>query len=127
MFDTELNVYTESMETCFVFDGVVGGQKMYLKNVSEFILGRRNEQNARTSTIDVESVIEVHHLGLRASSGDGLLNPGPLSDEINECPRLDGRPASEFDGVSAHLMMRPLASLLRIMSPRGNSVTTMIL
>ena len=102
-FDAELNGYTESVETCFVFGGIVGDQKIYPKNISKLILGRRDEQNARTSTIDVESIIEVHHLGLRASSGDGLLNPGPLSDEINECPRLDGRPASEFDGVSAEL------------------------
>ena len=42
-FDAELNGYTESMETRFVFDGVVGGWKMYTDNVSEFILGRRNE------------------------------------------------------------------------------------
>ena len=28
---------------------------------------------------------------------------GPLSDEISERLRLDGRPASEFDGVSAEL------------------------
>ena len=40
---------------------------------------------------------------LEASSGDGLLNLGPLSDEINECLRLDGRTASEFNGVSAEL------------------------
>ena len=42
-FDTKLNGYTESVETCFVFGGVVGGQKMYSKNVSELILGRCNE------------------------------------------------------------------------------------
>ena len=29
-FDAELDGYMESMETCFIFDGVVGGQKMYL-------------------------------------------------------------------------------------------------
>ena len=40
---------------------------------------------------------------LGASSGDGRLNLGPLSDEISERLRLDGRPASEFDGVSAKL------------------------
>ena len=74
-----------------------------LSNVSELILGRRDEQNAHTSTIDVEDVIEVHHLVLGASSGDGLLNLGPLIDEISERLRLDGRPASEFDGVSAEL------------------------
>ena len=28
---------------------------------------------------------------------------GPLSDEISERLRLDGRPASKFDGVSAEL------------------------
>ena len=42
-FDTKLNGYTESMETCFIFGGVVGDRKMYLENVSEFVLGRRNE------------------------------------------------------------------------------------
>ena len=103
VLDAELNGDAETMETCFVFGGVVGGRKMYSENISKFILGQRDEQNARTSTIDVESVIEVHHLGLRASSGDGLLNLGPLSDEISERLRLDGRSASEFDGVSAEL------------------------
>ena len=42
-FDAELNGYTESVETCFIFGGVVGGRKMYLKNISEFILGRHNK------------------------------------------------------------------------------------
>ena len=42
-FDTELNGYTESVETHFVFGDVVGGWKMYSENVSELILGRRNE------------------------------------------------------------------------------------
>ena len=42
-FDAELNSYTETVETCFVFDGIVGGQKVYAENVSELILGRRNE------------------------------------------------------------------------------------
>ena len=42
-FDIELNGYTESMETCFIFDGIVGGRKVYLENVSELILGQRNE------------------------------------------------------------------------------------
>ena len=40
---SELNGYMESLETRFVFGGVVGGQKVYLENVSELILGRRNE------------------------------------------------------------------------------------
>ena len=42
-FDAKLNDYTESVETCFIFGGVVGGQKVYPENVSELILGRRNE------------------------------------------------------------------------------------
>jgi len=29
-FDAELNGYMEFVETCFIFDGVVGVQKMYL-------------------------------------------------------------------------------------------------
>ena len=32
-FDTELNSYTESMETCFIFGSIVGGRKMYPENV----------------------------------------------------------------------------------------------
>ena len=42
-FDAELNGYTEFMETCFIFGGVVGGQKVYPENVLELILGWRNE------------------------------------------------------------------------------------
>ena len=71
-FDAELNGYTEPMETCFIFNGVVGGPKMYSKNVLELILGRRNEQNASTSTIDVEGTVEVHHPVLRASIGSWI-------------------------------------------------------
>ena len=83
-FDAELNGYTEPVETCFIFGGVVGGRKVYPENVSELILGRHNEQNARTNTIDVKGTVEVHHLVLRASSYNGLLDLGPLSDEISE-------------------------------------------
>ena len=57
---------------------------MYLENVSELMLGRRDEQNACTSTIDVEGTVEVHHPVLEASSGDGLLDLSPLSNEISE-------------------------------------------
>ena len=74
------------METCFVFHGVVGGQKMYAKNISEFVLYRRDEQNAYTSTIDVKGSVEVHHLVLQASSGNGFLDLGPLSNEISKRP-----------------------------------------
>ena len=42
-FDAELDGYTESVETCFIFSGVVGGWKMYSKNVSELVFGRRND------------------------------------------------------------------------------------
>ena len=42
-FDAELDGYTETVETCFIFGGVVGGWKMYSENVSELVLGRRNE------------------------------------------------------------------------------------
>ena len=76
---------------------------MYPKNVLELILGRRNEQNARTSTVDVKGAIEVHYLELRVGGGDGLLDLGPLSDKISKRLRLDGRPTSEFNGVSAEL------------------------
>ena len=38
-----------------------------------------------------------------ASCDNGLLDLGPLSNEIGEHLRLDRRLASEFDGVSAEL------------------------
>ena len=76
---------------------------MYPENVSELILGRCNEQNARTSTVDVKGAVEVHHLVLGVGGGDGLLDLGPLSDEISERLRLDGRPTFEFNGVSAEI------------------------
>ena len=57
---------------------------MYAEDISEFVLCRCDEQNARTSTIDVKSAIEVHHPVLGASGGDGLLDLGPLSNEVNQ-------------------------------------------
>ena len=42
-FDAELNGYTKSVETCFIFRGVVGGWKMNSEDVSELVLGRSNE------------------------------------------------------------------------------------
>ena len=83
-FDAELNGYTESVETCFIFGGVVGGRKMYAENISELILGQHNEQNARSSTVDVKGVVEVHQPMLGASGSDRLLDLSPLSDEISE-------------------------------------------
>ena len=43
VFDAELDGYTETVETCFIFGGVVGGWKMNSENVSELVFGRRNE------------------------------------------------------------------------------------
>ena len=62
-----------------------------------------NEQNARTSTIDVKGAIKVHQPVLEVGGGDGLLDLGPLSDEISKRLRLNRRPASEFNRVSAEL------------------------
>ena len=42
-FDAELNGYTESVETRFIFGGVVGGWKMYSENISELVLGWHNK------------------------------------------------------------------------------------
>ena len=42
-FNAELNGYPESVETCFIFGGVVGGWKMYSENISKLILGQCNE------------------------------------------------------------------------------------
>ena len=57
---------------------------MYSENISELILGRCNEQNAYTSTIDVKGAVKVHHLVFGASSGDGLLDLSPFSNEVSE-------------------------------------------
>ena len=43
VFDAKLNGYTKSVETCLIFSGVVGGWEMNLEDVSELVLGRRNE------------------------------------------------------------------------------------
>ena len=68
---------------------------------------------------------------LETSSGDRLLNLSPLSDKISKRLRLDGRPASEFNGVSAELDSplddTAVGLFVAEMSPRGNSVTTAIL
>ena len=84
-FDAELDSYTEFVEICFVFNGVVGGQKMYSENISELILGWRNEQNARADTADVKGAIKIHHSVLGASGGNGFLDLSPLSDETSKC------------------------------------------
>ena len=43
VFNAELNGYTESVETCFIFGGVVGGWKMNSENILDLVFGRRNE------------------------------------------------------------------------------------
>ena len=40
---------------------------------------------------------------LGAGGGNGLLDLSLVNDEISKRLRLDGRPASEFDGVSVEL------------------------
>ena len=42
-FNAEFNGYTESVETCFIFGGVVGGWKMNSENILDLVFGRRNE------------------------------------------------------------------------------------
>ena len=58
VFDAELDGYTELVETCFIFCGVVGGWKMNSEDVSELVLSRSNKQNVSASTVDVEGAIE---------------------------------------------------------------------
>ena len=57
---------------------------MYPEDIAELIFGRRNEQNARTRTVDVKGTVKVHHPVLGASGGNGFLDLGPLSDEISK-------------------------------------------
>ena len=42
-FDAELDGYTKSVETCFIFRGVVESWEMNSKDVSELVLSRSNE------------------------------------------------------------------------------------
>ena len=66
------------------------------------MVGVMNRMPAPTPLM-LRAYVEVHHPVLRASSGDGLLDLGPLSDEISKRLRLDRRHASEFNGVNAKL------------------------
>ena len=58
---------------------------MNLENVTELVLSWSDEQNANTSIVDVEGAIKIHYPVLGASSGDGLLDLSPLSNEVSEC------------------------------------------
>ena len=102
-FYTELNGYTKSMETCFIFRGVVGSWKMNSEDVSELVLSRSNKQNVGASTVDVEGTVEIHYLVLGVNNRDGLLVLGPLSNEVSHRLQLNGRPAPKFNGISAKL------------------------
>ena len=82
-FDAELDGYTESMEICFILRGVVGSWKMNSEDISELVHSWSNKQNTSASAVDVEGTIEVHHPVLGTSSGDGLLDLGPLSDKVS--------------------------------------------
>ena len=57
---------------------------MNSEDVSKLVLSQSNKQNASASTIDVEGAIEIHYPVLGASSGDGLLDLGPLSDKVSQ-------------------------------------------
>ena len=68
---------------------------------------------------------------LGVGGGDGLLDLVQFSDKVSERLRLDGRPTSEFDGVSVKLN-RPLddAAVGLFVAediPRGKLVTMVIL
>ena len=57
---------------------------MNLENVTELVLSWSDEQNAGTSTIDVEGTIKIHYPVLGSSSGDGLLYLDPFSDKVSQ-------------------------------------------
>ena len=58
---------------------------MNLEDVSELVLSQSNKQNVGASTVDVEGTVEIHYPVLGASSEDGLLDLGPLSNKVSEC------------------------------------------
>ena len=57
---------------------------MNSENITELVLSWSDEQNTGTSTVDVEGAVKIHYPVLEASSGDGLLDLGPLSDEVSQ-------------------------------------------
>ena len=57
---------TEAVESCLIFGGIIGGQKMDSKNIAELIPRGGNKQHACTDAINVERAIEVHLPMLRA-------------------------------------------------------------
>ena len=61
VFDTELDGYTKSVETCFIFRGIVGSWEMNSEDVSELVLSWSNKQNVGASTVDVEGAVEIHY------------------------------------------------------------------
>ena len=57
---------------------------MNSEDILELVLSWSNKQNADASTVDVEGAVKIHYPVLGASSGDGLLDLGPLSDEVSQ-------------------------------------------
>ena len=82
--DAELNGYAEAMETCLIFDCIIGGQKMNSEYISELVLGGSNEQYTCPGTFNVESAIEVDLPMLRAVGRDRLLDLSPFGDEVSQ-------------------------------------------
>jgi hypothetical protein len=103
--DIELHGAMEAVETCLVFGIIIRGREMNLKYMSKLIIGGSDEKNARPGTF------EVHPPMLGAIGWDRILDLSPFSNEVGQNLRFDGR----------------LASLLRRISPSGNSETTVIL
>ena len=81
-FYAKLNGDMKAMEACFVFDGVVGGQKVDLEYIAELILGRSNEQYTCPGTFDVKSPIKIHLPMLGAIGQDRLLDLSLFGEKI---------------------------------------------
>jgi hypothetical protein len=56
------------VESCLVFGGVIGDQKMDSESIVELIPGGGNKQHACTGAINVERAVKIHLPMLRAIS-----------------------------------------------------------
>jgi hypothetical protein len=119
------------MDQGFVFCTVVGGLVMNLQDLLELLSLRRDKQHACARSFEVEGTVEVHYPVFRPLLGRGHLDLYPLRHKVCEDLRLDRLPRQNSilnsPSLIDHLMMRPLVSRLRTISPKGNEDGTTIL
>src|SRR6266508_3290716 len=80
------------MEESLIFSSIVGRREVDLGNVFESLTGQEDEHDASPCAFNHERAIKVHRPILELLCDGWCLDFCPLSDEIDECLGLDGRP-----------------------------------